>query len=374
MPKRDYYEVLGVDRNSTYDEIKKSYRELALKYHPDRNKSPNAAEKFNEISTAYGILSNHEKRNIYDQTGHSGIDDRFSQEDIFRNTDFDDIFQGTGFGVDLGSLFGSLFGSGFGGSGNRASPQGQDLRHDIELSLEQAYRGEHLNITILRNIVCDSCHGSGAYDSSSVITCSSCNGKGQVQLVQSTGFARFVRVQDCSQCQGKGKLITTPCKHCKSIGIIQKKQKIDLKIPPGADEGTRIRLKGYGNATSGNGPYGDLYIITHLKHDQRFIRDGDLLIHESEISFPTATLGGKLTVPTLDGNATIKIPSGTQPETIFKLKGKGFPKLRGFGRGDMLVKVRLSIPKKINSKTRKLIENLSEEMGLPKPKKKKFLR
>ena len=135
MPKRDYYEVLGVDRNSTYDEIKKSYRELALKYHPDRNKSPNAAEKFNEISTAYGILSNHEKRNIYDQTGHSGIDDRFSQEDIFRNTDFDDIFQGTGFGVDLGSLFGSLFGSGFGGSGNRASPQGQDLRHDIETSL-----------------------------------------------------------------------------------------------------------------------------------------------------------------------------------------------------------------------------------------------
>ena len=156
--------------------------------------------------------------------------------------------------------------------------------------------------------------------------------------------------------------------------MIQKKQKIDLKIPPGADEGTRIRLKGYGDATSGNGPYGDLYIITHLKHDSRFIRDGDLLIHESEISFPTATLGGELTVPTLDGNANIKIPSGTQPETIFKLKGKGFPKLRGFGRGDMLVKVHLSIPNKINSKTRKLIETLSEEMGLPKPKKKKFLR
>ena len=377
MAKRDYYEVLGVDRNTAPDEIKKSYRKLALKYHPDRNKSNNAEEKFNEISTAYGILSNPEKRRIYDQTGHDGIDGRFTQEDIFKHTDFNEIFQGTGFGgvnVDLGSLFGSLFGSGFGGSDNSASPQGQDLGHDVELSFEQAYHGEHLNIIIPRTIICDSCNGSGAYDISSSITCSSCNGKGQVQLVQSTGFARFVRVQDCSQCQGKGKLITKPCKHCKSIGMIQKKQKIDLKIPPGTDEGTRIRLKGYGDATSGNGPYGDLYIITHLKHDSRFIRDGDLLIHESEISFPTATLGGELTVPTLDGNANIKIPSGTQPETIFKLKGKGFPKLRGFGRGDMLVKVHLSIPNKINSKTRKLIETLSEEMGLPKPKKKKFLR
>lgn len=366
MTNSDYYGILGVSKDTNNQEIKKAYRKLAMKYHPDRNKSADAENKFKDISTAYAVLSNPEKRKIYDQYGQAGIDGKFSTEDIFRGANFEEILRGIG---GIGG-FGNIFDSFFGSSTSRDSYRGQDLRYDIELTLEQAYRGETLNITIPRNVKCEYCTGSGAARGFSPVTCSNCRGRGQVQVTRSVGFARFVSVQNCSNCRGRGQIIEKPCNKCKSLGILEKKQKVELNIPSGVDEGSRIRLRGYGDVISGTGQAGDLYVITHMKQHDLFIRDNENLIHEIEIDFPTAVLGGEVFIPTLDKSAKLKIPSGTQNQTIFKLKGKGFPRINGFGTGDFLVKVNVHIPKKINSKQRKLIEELSSESGNKKSKRK----
>lgn len=368
MSNTDYYDILGVSKNTDEKEIKKAYRKLALKYHPDRNKSKDAEEKFKEISTAYAVLSNPEKRKVYDQYGQAGIDGRFNQEDIFRNTDFADILRGVGGGGGFGSIFDSFFGS----SNSRDPSRGQDLRYDIDLTLEQAFKGEKMNIIIPRNIKCESCIGSGAQKGTSPVSCSNCHGRGQVQVTRSAGFARFVSVQDCSNCQGRGKIIKTPCKKCNSIGIVEKKQTIELNIPSGVDEGSRIRLRGSGDFTSGTGQPGDLYIVTHMKAHESFLRDNENLIYETNIDYPIAVLGGDISVPTLDKKAKLKIPTGTQNNTVFKLKGKGFPRINGFGTGDLLVRVIVNVPKKLNSKQRKLIEELSIEFGNNISKRKFF--
>ncbi|MAM42046.1 MAG: molecular chaperone DnaJ [Thaumarchaeota archaeon] len=369
MTNSDYYDILGVSKGATDQDIKKAYRKLAMKYHPDRNKSPNAEEKFKELSTAYGVLSNSEKRKIYDQYGQQGIDGQFSSEDIFRTTNFDEIFSGFG---GRGGGFGSIFDSLFGSSTPRDPSRGQDLQYNAEITLEQAYRGETLNITIPRHIKCEYCTGSGAEKGSSPITCSNCSGRGQVQVTRSAGFARFVTMQHCSKCRGRGKIIEKPCAKCKSAGVMEKKQTIPVKIPPGVDDGSRIRLRGYGDVTSGMSHPGDLYIVTHIKPSKLFIRNNEHLIYETEIDFPTAVLGGEIIVPTLDKQCKLKIPSGTQNQTIIKVKGKGFPRINGYGTGDLLVKVNVLIPKKINSKQRKLIEELHFELNDNKSKRKFF--
>ncbi|NSL74938.1 MAG: molecular chaperone DnaJ, partial [Thaumarchaeota archaeon] len=292
------------------------------------------------------------------------------QEDIFRSTDFADILRGVG-GIGSGG-FGSIFDSFFGSSTSRDPSRGQDLRYDIELTLEQAFKGEKMNITIPRHVKCQYCIGSGAEKGTSPINCSNCNGRGQVQVTRSAGFARFVSVQNCSTCQGRGQIIKKPCKKCNSLGIMEKKQTIELNIPSGVDEGSRIRLRGSGDVTSGTGQPGDLYVVTHMKSHDSFLRDDENLIYETNVDYPIAVLGGDIFIPTLDKNAKLKIPSGTQNNTIFKLKGKGFPRINGFGTGDLLVKINVKIPKKINSKERKLIEELSSEFGSDISKRKFF--
>ena len=370
MSTNDYYDILGVSKTTNEKDIKKAYRKLALKYHPDRNKSKGAEDKFKEISTAYAVVSNPEKRKIYDQYGHAGIDGQFNQEDIFRSTDFADILRGVGGTGSDG--FGSIFDSVFGSSTSHDPSRGQDLRYDIELTLEQAFKGEKMNITIPRHVKCQYCIGSGAEKGTSPINCSNCNGRGQVQVTRSAGFARFVSVQNCSTCQGRGQIIKKPCKKCNSLGIMEKKQTIELNIPSGVDEGSRIRLRGSGDVTSGTGQPGDLYVVTHMKSHDSFLRDNENLIYETDIDYPIAVLGGDIFVPTLDKNAKLKIPSATQNNTIFKLKGKGFPRINGFGTGDLLVKINVKIPKKVNSKERKLIEELSSELGSDISKRKFF--
>ena len=365
--KRDYYEILGISKNASKDDVKKAYRKLALKYHPDKNKSPGAADQFKEISESYGVLSDDEKRNMYDRYGHAGIDGRYTSEDIFGGVDFEDVLRNMGGGGGLESIF-DVF---FGGMGRRRKgpSRGQDLRHDVELTLLQAAKGVTLEINVPRTVHCNNCTGSGAEPGSSTKSCATCQGAGQVQQVQASGFGRFVRVATCSTCRGKGTLVDKPCHDCRGSGHNTRKEKIDVKIPAGVDEGSRIRFRGYGDVSINGGTSGDLFMVTHMIPDKRFDRDGDDLLHETVITFPKAVLGGDVAVPTLDGNAKLKIPSGTQNGTIFRLRGKGFPSISGFGRGDELVKVNVNVPKKLNSRQKELLVDLAKEFGETPPKK-----
>ncbi len=367
--KRDYYEVLGVSRNASKDEIKASYRKLALQYHPDRNKSKDAEEKFKEISEAYAILSDGEKRTQYDQFGHAGIGARYTQEDIFRGADFDELFRGMGFG-GFESIFDTFFG-GFGGRA-RGPPRGQDLRFDAEITLEQAAKGVTLQVEVPRTRLCETCGGSGAQRGTSPKTCSTCQGRGQVQHIQSTGFARMVRIETCSKCRGRGTIIDNPCKTCRGSGATTKSGRIDVRIPAGVDEGYRLRLREQGDVSLEGGRPGDLYVVIHVKPNPEFERDDDDIIHRVEITFPQAALGTEIDIPTIEGTARLKIPPATQNGTVFKLKGKGMPRLDGYGRGDELVRVGVKVPNKLTTKQKQLIQELAKEFGGDTSEKKSF--
>ena len=372
MPeKRDYYEILGVEKTATKDEIKDIYRKLAMKYHPDRNKAPEAEEKFKEISEAYAVLSDDNKRRQYDTLGHAGFDQRYTSEDIFRGADFSSIFRDIGFG--FGDLFGSLFGGGFGGGFRERSNRGQDLAYNLRITLNEAATGTEKQIRIPRTEKCEVCNGSGANPGSTVKTCFTCKGEGKVKHMRKSSFATFVQVIPCQTCKGKGKIIDVPCNKCQGSGLVRKRRQITVKIPKGIDEGYQLRLKGQGEMVSNGGIPGDLYVVVHITPHKDFMRDGDDLWHVLMIGYPQAVLGTEVPVPTLEGTTSVKISPGTQIGDTIRVRGKGMPRFRGYGKGDLLIRVGVSIPKKISKNQTELLEKLAEENNQPvKHKKSRF--
>ncbi len=357
--KRDYYEVLGVQKNATKDQIKDSYRKLAMQYHPDRNKDAGAEDKFKEISEAYAVLSDDQKRAQYDNLGHAGFDQQYTSEDIFRGADFDSVFRDMGFG----DLFRTIFGGGSFGGGYEQTSRGQDLGYDLQITLEEAAKGVEKEIQIPRTERCDVCGGSGAKPGTNVTVCPRCNGAGRVQNMHKSAFGMFVQVVACPQCRGKGKLIETPCSNCNGSGLVRKKRKITVKIPMGIDDGYQLRLRGEGEMAANDGEPGDLYVIVHVLPSQLFVRDGDDLYLVEMITFPQATLGADISVPTLEGPTVIKVHAGTQPGEVIRVKGKGMPRMRGYGKGDLLVRIGVVVPEKLTIQQRALIEELAKEFG-----------
>lgn len=373
MSKRDYYDILGVSRNASKDDVKSAYRKLALQFHPDRNKSPDAETRFKEISEAYAVLSDDEKRQQYDTYGHAGIGERYSSEDLFRGVDFDDIFRDLGFRFGgFESIFGNLFSSG--GRVGRGRARGSDLQYNLGLTLEQAARGFETEIDVTRDEACETCHGSGAAPGSQAKTCSQCGGSGQVQHVQASGFARMIRIETCSLCKGQGRIIEKLCPECRGNRIIQKRRRISVKIPPGVDTGSTLRLRGEGEASPEGGSRGDLFVVVNVKPHPVFERRGNDLLSEVEVGYPQLVLGAEVQVQTLDSSATIKIPAGTQAGTTLRLRGRGIPSLEDGRPGDQLVRIAVKVPKKLTAEQRGLIEELAKELGESVESKKSIFR
>jgi molecular chaperone DnaJ len=355
LSRRDYYEILNVSRNASKDDIKSAYRKLALQYHPDRNKSPEAEGKFKEISEAYAVLSDDEKRGQYDQFGHAGIDSRYSRDDIFRGVDFGEIFRDIGFGF---GGFDSIFDRFFGGGGGRSVSRGGDLRYDATISLEEAYSGVKREIEVPRTEACQICRGTGARAGTNPKRCPKCNGAGQVQHVREAGFARFVSIQPCNVCRGRGTVVDSPCGECKGTGRVRRTRRISIKIPPGVDTGSNLRLGGEGEAGEAGESPGDLYVVVHVRPHESLQRDGDDLIFRKELGFTDLALGKEIEVPTLVGTARVKIPPGTQPGTVLRLRGKGMPGTRG-SKGDELVEILIRIPTRLTSRQKELLKEFS---------------
>lgn len=360
MEKKDYYEILGLDHSATKDDIKKAYRKLALKYHPDKNKEKSAEEKFKEISEAYAVLYDDEKRKMYDQYGHAGIDQQYTTEDIFRTTDFGDIFRGMGF--DFNDIFEQFFGRRSGFTQRPRAQRGSDIRYDIEIHLEDAYRGIETELEVPRSELCDTCRGSGARPGSSPKRCSTCGGTGQMQSSRRTAFGMFTQISECSRCHGKGTYIEDPCPACRGRGSLQKTRKIEVRIPKGIDDGAHLRLAGQGEHPSGATQSGDLYVVVHMKPHPVFERRGADLYRKLSITFPQASLGTTLFVETLSGKEKLKIPEGTQTGTIFKIKGSGMPRIQGSGHGDLYVLIEVATPQKLSRRARLLLEELGREL------------
>ncbi|HEC77481.1 MAG TPA: molecular chaperone DnaJ [Thermoplasmatales archaeon] len=359
--KRDYYEVLGVSRNATKEEIKRAYRRLALKYHPDKSSDPNAEEKFKEISEAYAVLSDDEKRRQYDMFGHAGIESEYSYEDIFRTADFSDIFHDIGFDFGFDEIFKKFFG-GF-ERGFEKKRRGRDLLYSISINLEDAYFGAEKEIEIERNEICPACNGTGVSDRSKIVSCPACNGTGEIRRTERTPFGHFTQITICNDCRGEGKIIKNPCRICRGSGFKRVKRKIRVKIPKGIEDGMHLRLEGEGDAGEKGMKPGDLYIEVNIKENEKFMREGDDLIIIKKISYPEAVLGNEIEIETFEGKEKINIPPGTQSGEIFKIKGKGMPSLSK-KRGDLIVKIEIDVPKKLSPHERKLIEELAEEMNI----------
>jgi len=362
MPDRkDYYEVLGVAREASEKDIKSAYRKLAMKYHPDQSKAADAEERFKEISEAYAVLSDLDKRRQYDQFGHAGIDSTYTQEDLFRGINFEDLLRGVGFGSE------SIFDLIFGGARRRGPVPGRDLRYELELTLEQAASGLETTIDIPRMEVCTTCGGSGAKPGTSPVKCGNCGGSGQVTRTQSTPFGRIMTSTSCGKCGGRGEIITVPCQDCAGSGRVRRTRKISVKVPPGVDDGQHLRLRGQGEASPSGGPPGDLYVFINILPHPHFQRvESDLLL-EVPVSFTQAALGTEVEVPTLNGRASLRVPSGTQSGTVFRLRGKGMPRLHGMGSGDLHVKVNLKVPTVLTDRQREILESLAVEFGEEKP-------
>jgi len=350
VAKRDYYEVLGVERQATEQQIKSAYRKLALKYHPDRNPGDKKAEEaFKEAAEAYAILADRDKRAAYDRFGHAGVSGAAAgagfDPTIF--ADFSDIFSG------LGDVFG--FGDIFGQRRRRGGPQrGSDLRYDLEISFDESAAGTETTIQIPREETCETCNGSGAAAGTSPETCTQCRGTGQLRYQQ--GFLTVAR--PCPNCRGTGKTISKPCQTCRGAGRVGRERKLTVKIPAGIATGQRLRLYGEGEHGSAGGPPGDLYVVVHVQEHPFFHREEDDLYCEMPISYPMLALGGRIKVPTLNGREELEIPSGTQPGARFKLRGKGMPHVGGRGHGDLHVIARVAVPKKLSKEQRRLLEEL----------------
>lgn len=360
--KRDYYEVLGVQKDATGEQIKGAYRKLALQYHPDRNKSPGAEERFKEISEAYAVLSDDAKRAQYDRFGHEGIQGRYTPEDIFRTTNFDEILRDLGFG-GFGGFSGNIFDMFFGnmtGSGKGAR-RGVDLRYDLDITLEQAAIGLVTETEIPRTERCPTCKGSGARPGSNPRVCTECGGRGQVQRVSSAGFAQFVRIETCRNCRGRGQILDNPCKECRGTGTVQRKRKISVKIPSGIEDESSLRLRGEGDAGDSGSSAGDLYVVCHIMRHNFFTRQEKDLLCEVPISMTDAALGTTIQVPTIDGkSADVEVPSGVQSGTVLRLKGKGMPSLGGSSRGNQLITIKVAIPTRLTDKQKDLLKELKQ--------------
>jgi molecular chaperone DnaJ len=347
--KRDYYEVLGLPRDASTEDIKKAFRKLAFQYHPDRNHDNGAAEKFKEINEAYEVLSDTDKRAAYDRYGHGGA------ENIF----------GRGFeGFDMGG-FGDIFEAFFGGTGRtsrQTSKSGSDLRYNIKVSFEEAALGCEKEIEITRTEVCATCRGTRAKPGTQPVRCPTCDGSGQVRRVQRSLFGQFINTAVCSQCHGEGTLINDPCRDCRGSGYQKQKRRIAVKIPAGVDDGNGIRMTGEGDAGYRGGPAGNLYVIVSVKPHEFFTREGDNVIYEQSVNFAQAALGVELEVPTLHGASKLKIPSGSQTGEVFRLKDKGIPHLHRMGRGDQMVVLRVVTPESLTKEQRRIFEELAKSL------------
>lgn len=365
MAKRDYYEVLGVSKGADQSEIKKAYRKLAIKYHPDKNPdNKEAEEKFKEAAEAYEVLSDSEKKARYDRYGHAGVNPNAGGFGGGGGMTMDDIFQQFGdiFG-DMGSPFDNFFGGAAGGRGRASRPRGEkgsNLRVKIGLTLEEIAKGVTKKIKVKKQLTCDVCQGSGAKDSSSVQTCNTCKGAGYVRQVKSTFLGQMQTTVVCPSCQGTGQTIKDNCVKCKGQGRNYSEETIEIEIPAGVEEGMQLSLRGSGNAGRRGGPSGDLLINIEEKPHDLLQRDGMNLIHELYLNFADAALGTSVEVPTIDGRVKIKIPAGTQPGKIFRLKGKGLPSVQSYGKGDQLIHVNVWTPKKLSDSDRALLEKMRD--------------
>lgn len=365
--KRDYYEVLGVSKDADAKEIKKAYRKLAMKYHPDKNPGDKVAEeKFKEINEAYEVLSDEEKRSTYDRFGHDGLN---GQAGFGGGQGFGGFGGSGGFG-GFEDIFGDIFGSGFGGFGGsggssrrRGPRRGADIRQSVTIKFEEAAFGKKIKVKINRSEECDECHGSGAKPGTTKKTCPTCHGSGTVQSVQRTPFGNIASQRTCSTCNGEGEINESPCNKCHGKGSVRKTKTIEVDIPAGIDDGQMIKLSGQGEVGEKGGPRGDLYIVVNVQKHEIFTREGYDVYIEMPIRFTQAALGDKLEVPTLDGKVSYNLPEGTQTGTVFRLREKGIPKLRSNSRGDQYVKVIIDTPKKLNDEQKELLRKFDESCG-----------
>lgn len=355
--KRDYYEILGVPRDSSVDDVKKAYRKLALQYHPDRNKEAHAEEKFKEVSEAYAVLSDAEKRKTYDQYGHAGFDERYSQEDIFRGADFGE------FG-DLGGIFRTIFGGGFGGQQG-----GRDLQTTVEITLEDVARTTDKEVRIQRVERCETCHGSGAKPGTKPVRCATCRGAGQVARAMRTPFGVVQTAGPCPTCRGRGETVSDPDPACRGVGRVARARTLVVNIPPGVPDGGTLRLRGEGEAGPDESSAGDLYVRIRVKEHDVFVREGDDLHVSIPLTFSQAALGDDIEVPLLDGKRdTITVHAATQSGEVFRLRGRGLPGLNGTRHGDLLAHAKVYTPAKLSSRERELFEELARLEGR-EPKK-----
>ncbi len=357
--QRDYYEVLGVPRSVDAQDLKKAYRKLAMEYHPDRNPSEEAPEKFKEINRAYEILSDDEKRQAYDRFGHAGVEGGAGQGggfDGFHN------FEG-----GFGDIFDAFFGGGQRGGGRRrrGPARGADLRFNMRLTFEEAVFGVEKDIEFQRQDRCTRCAGKGAEPGTELATCPECNGAGEIRRSQQSIFGQFVNVAACARCSGEGRIVPTPCEDCRGTGRIRQPRKIAVKVPAGVDDSAQIRLAGEGEAGARGGESGNLYVVLSVTEHERFQRVEDHIVLELPVNLAQAALGAELSIPTLDGDMELEIPAGTQSGEDFVIRGKGVPHLRAAGRGDMVVRVTVVVPETLTEDQRELLEKLARTMGTP---------
>ncbi|MBR3147523.1 MAG: molecular chaperone DnaJ [Eubacterium sp.] len=369
--KRDYYEVLGIEKGASEEEIKKAFRKMALKYHPDRNQGDkDAEEKFKEVNEAYSVLSDPEMRKKYDMFGFAGVD---PTANAGQQGGYTQWTGGSFDGVDLGDIFGDFFGGGFGGGSARrrnAPQKGRDIQHSLKITFEEAAFGTTKTINVRKYVKCEKCSGSGAAPGTQKRTCSRCGGTGQINTVRNTLFGQMQTASTCPECNGTGQVIDTPCPDCHGTGQIMKNIKIEVRIPAGVDEGSVLPIRGQGEPGRNGGPNGDLYVVLAVSEHKLFQREGNDLYLDIPVSFTQAALGDDITVPTLEGKVSYKVPAGTQPGTVFRLRGKGITDVHGGRKGDLYVKVTLEVPTKLNSEQKKLIKEMGEKIGTDCYKKK----
>ncbi len=368
MGKRDYYEVLGVEKSASQEDLKKAYRKLAMQFHPDRNPdNKEAEEKFKEAAEAYEILSNDDKRQKYDRYGHDGVKGSAYGSSGF--TDINDIFS------HFSDIFGgsSIFDDFFGGGGSRTRGRrqstgvpGSDLRVNLKLTLEEIATGTTKKLKIKKQVKCNQCNGTGAEAGTSTKTCPVCHGSGEVKTISRSVFGQFVNISSCSNCNGEGTVVETPCKKCMGDGRVNDEVSVSINVPPGVNEGSYMTLRGEGNAGKRGGPSGDIMVVFQEITHEYFIREGDDIIYDLYVSFPAATLGGEVEVPTLNGKAILKIEAGTQPGKMLKMRDKGIKHLNHSGHGDQLVRVNIDVPKKITSKEKELLKELLNSANFKK--------
>ncbi len=366
---KDYYNILGVSKTASEDEIKKAFRKAAHKYHPDKDGGDEA--KFKEVNEAYQVLSDKQKRSAYDQFGEAGVNGQggfgggagMNWEDIMRQAGGQGGFGGQGVEFDLGDIFGDLFGGGRRRGGASAQQRGQDIQMDTTIDFKEAAFGVKKEVELYKGATCSHCSGNGAEPGTPIEACDTCKGSGVVDQIQRSVFGQIRTQVACSSCNGRGKTVKTPCKTCRGNGIEKKNTTLELNIPAGIEDGQTMRMSGQGEAGQFGGPAGDLYVVVHVKSHENFQRQGDDVVVEELVSYPTAVLGGRIEVETLDGLVDLKIPAGTTAGTILRLRGKGIQRLHGHGRGDHLVKVNIHVPQYPSRKFKKLLKEMEEFEG-----------